>query len=126
MAEKIVDAQIEETPHKIEDEDGTWFDYTTAKNETAAKNQARADLTQLFLEFLTERFAKRGTVAKVGKNEIAFAFGDVIDKYGYSVCMVATVKPVIKCYQAHDGENRPTEAYDIDQKAQDFLDGVES
>lgn len=99
-----------------------WFDYREAKNETAAKNQARQDLSTLLFEFLQQQFGEEGQVAYIGKNEIGFTFGDVIDKDGCPVYMVATVKPVIKNYQAHSGDKRPSEAFDFDQAAQDFAE----
>ena len=102
------------------------FDYTGAKNETAAKKQARADLSALLFDFLKEKFGEDGQVAYIGKSEIGFVFGTVIDKDGFTVDMVATVKPVIKNYQAHAGEKRPSEAFDFDQAAQDFAEEQES
>jgi hypothetical protein len=99
-----------------------WFDYTKAKNETAAKKQAREDLSALLFDFLKEKFGEEGQVAYVNKNEIGFTFGDVIDKDGCPVYMVATVKPVIKNYQEHSGDKRTTEAFDFDQAVQDFTE----
>ena len=43
------------------------FDYTSSKNETAAKKQAREDLTTLFLKFLKEKFGENN-VGLVDKN----------------------------------------------------------
>ncbi len=102
------------------------LDYTQAVNETAAKNQARKDLSEMLFEFLKEKFGEDGQVGYVGKNEIGFVFGTVIDKDGFTVDMVATVKPVIKNYQAHNGEKRPSEAFDFDQALQDFAEEQES
>ena len=99
------------------------FDYTEAKNETAAKKQARKDLSDLFYEFLMEKFGdEEGRVGYVGNNEIGFAFGIVKDKDDCPVYMVATVKPVIKQYQDHIGDKRTTEAYDFDQAMQDYAE----
>lgn len=102
------------------------LDYTQAINETAAKNQARKDLSEMLFEFLKEKFGEDGQVGYVEKNEIGFVFGTVIDKDGFTVDMVATVKPVIKNYQAHNGEKRPSEAFDFDQALQDFAEEQES
>ena len=88
------------------------FDYTNCKNETAAKKQARIDLTNLFLEFLKEKFGE-DSVGLVDKNTIGFIFGNVNDKDGCPCDIVATIKPVIKNYQEHHGEKRDTEAYDL-------------
>lgn len=95
------------------------FDYTTAKNETAAKKQARIDLTNLFLEFLKEKFGE-DSVGMVDKNTIGFIFGTVNDNDGCPCDMVATVKPVIKNYQDHVGSKRQTEAYDLFQAIADY------
>lgn len=100
-------------------EDNMFFDYTKAKNETAAKNAARLDLTQLFIEFLKERFGEEN-VGLVNKNEIGFYFGEVNDNEGFPVFMAATIKPVIKNYQDHVGTKRATKAYDLEQKIEDF------
>lgn len=97
------------------------FDYTEAKNETAAKKQARADLTALFFDFLVEKFGAEN-VGMVENNTIGFAFGTIVDKEGFTVDMVATVKPVIKNYQTHAGEKRVTDAFDFDQARQDYID----
>lgn len=97
------------------------FDYTNAKNETAAKKQARADLTALFYDFLVEKFGNEN-VGMVENNTIGFAFGTIVDKEGFTVDMIATVKPVIKNYQPHIGEKRVTEAFDFDQARQDYIE----
>lgn len=91
---------------------GELFDYTGAKNETAAKNQARADLTQLFAEFLKERFGE-DKAGLIDKNTVAFIFGTVNDNDGCPCDMVATIKPTIKAYQDHNGTKRFTEAFDF-------------
>lgn len=88
------------------------FDYAQTKNETAAKKQAREDLTALFLEFLKEKFGNEN-VGLVDKNTIGFIFGTVNDRDGYPCDMVATIKPIIKNYQDHIGEKKTTEAYDL-------------
>lgn len=88
------------------------FDYTQAKNETAAKKQARIDLTELFLKLLKEAFGEEN-VGLVDKNTIGFIFGDVNDNDGCPCDFVATIKPVIKSYQDHNGSKRQTEAFDL-------------
>ena len=88
------------------------FDYTSAKNETLAKKIARNDLTNLFLEFLKEKFGE-DSVGLVDKNTIGFVFGTVNDRDGCPCDFVATIKPTIKNYQDHKGEKRTTEAYDL-------------
>ena len=57
------------------------FDYTQSKNETAAKIQARKDLTSLFYEFLKEKFGD-DKVGYVDSNTIGFIFGIVNDRDG--------------------------------------------
>ena len=101
------------------------FDYTGSKNETAAKKQARADLTALFYDFLVEKFGSEN-VGMVENNTIGFAFGTIVDKEGFTVDMIATVKPVIKNYQPHVGEKRVTDAFDFDQARQDFAEEQET
>ena len=91
---------------------GEKFDYTKQKNETQAKAAARIDLTNLFLEFLTERFGEEN-VGLVDKNTIGFAFGDVNDNEGCLCDMTATVSFVIKNYQDHCGTKRFTPAWDF-------------
>ena len=88
------------------------FNYTGTKNETAAKNLAREDLTKLFLEFLTQRFGEE-QVGLVDKNTVDFVFGDVNDKDGYLCDMAATLKVVIKNYQDHCGTKKYTPAWDF-------------
>ena len=88
------------------------LDYTSAKNETAAKKAAREDLTNLFYEFLCERFGS-DNVGLVDKNTIGFVFGTVNDRDGCPCDFVATIKPTIKNYQDHKGDKRTTEAYDL-------------
>lgn len=95
------------------------FNYTEAKNETAAKKQARLDLTALFLEFLKEKFGE-DKVGFVDKNTIGFVFGEVNDNDGCPCDFVATIKPTIKNYQDHCGEKRSTEAYDFYQAIEDY------
>lgn len=88
------------------------FDYTNAKNETAAKKQARADLTDLLVTLLKDYFGEEN-VGLVDKNTVAFIFGTVNDNDGCPCDMVATVKPTIKSYQDHNGDKRPTQAFDF-------------
>lgn len=95
------------------------FDYTASKNETAAKKQAREDLTSLFLDFLKEKFGE-DNVGLVDKNTVGFIFGNVNDKDGCPCDMVATIKPVIKNYQDHIGEIKTTEAYDLFEEIRAF------
>lgn len=95
------------------------FDYTSSKNETAAKKQARIDLTQMFLEFLKEKFGE-DNVGLVDKNTIGFAFGTVKDNEGFECDMVATIKPTIKNYQDHVGPQRETEAFDLAQEIENY------
>ena len=95
------------------------FDYTTSKNETAAKKQARTDLTELFLGFLKKEFGETN-VGLVDKNTIGFIFGNVNDNDGCPCDMVATIKPVIKNYQDHVGEFKTTEAYDLFSEIETF------
>ena len=95
------------------------FDYTSSKNETAAKKQAREDLTTLFLEFLKEKFGENN-VGLVDKNTIGFIFGNVNDKDGCPCDMVATIKPIIKNYQDHVGEKKTAEAYDLFEEIKIF------
>lgn len=95
------------------------FDYTKAKNETAAKKQARIDLTQLFYEFLIEKFGKEN-VGIVDKHTVGFIFGNVNDNDGCPCDFVATVKPTIKNYQDHIGDKRQTDAYDLFQAIEDY------
>lgn len=98
------------------------FDYTEAKNETAAKKQARDDLTALFLEFLKEKFGE-DNVGLVDKNTIGFIFGNVNDNDGCPCDMVATIKPVIKNYQDHYGDKKTTLAYDLGEEIKAFKMG---
>lgn len=95
------------------------FDYTKQKNETAAKKQARIDLTNLFMEYLVKEFGEEN-VRMVDKNTIGFIFGNVNDNDGCPCDMVATVKPVIKNYQDHIGELKTTYAYDLFEDAKAF------
>lgn len=95
------------------------FDYTNAATETAAKKQARIDLTEMFLGWLTKEFGEEN-VGLVDKNTIGFAFGTVKDKDGYECDIVATIKPTIKNYQDHNGEKRQTEAFDLGQAIEDY------
>lgn len=88
------------------------YDYTKSKNETAAKNKARADICKLFYEFLVENFGEEN-VGYVDRDTIGFVFGTVNDKDGFPCDMAATVKPVIKSYQDHVGEKRTTKAFDF-------------
>lgn len=117
---------VEIKPHKTENEDGSiWYDYTGFEKETKAQAQAREDLTQLFLEFLTEKFGKYSAVGLIDKNTIAFGCGDVTDNEGYPVFMVGSVKIQMKNYNAHVGPNRTTKAFDLDQAIQNFANGEE-
>lgn len=100
------------------------FDYTQAKNETAAKKQARADLTEVFIEMLKERFGE-DNVGLVGNNTIGFRFGDVNDNDGCPCDMVATIKPTIKQYQDHIGPSRQTYAYDLEEAIRCYANGEE-
>lgn len=95
------------------------FNYTEAKNETAAKKQARIDLTALFLEFLKEKFGE-DKVGLVDKNTIGFIFGVVNDNDGCPCDFVATTKVTIKNYQDHIGSKRETEAFDFYQAVEDY------
>ena len=97
------------------------FDYSGAKNETAAKKQAREDLTAILLDFLKQRFGEEN-VDLVDKNTIGFAFGTVIDKDGYTIDMIATVKPVIKNYQVHAGKNGDIDPFDFDEARKEYKD----
>lgn len=95
------------------------FDYTNQKTETAAKKQARIDLTAWLLEVLKKEFGEEN-VGLVDKNTIGFAFGTVNDNDGYPCDMVATIKPTIKNYQDHNGTKRPAEAFDLMQAIEDY------
>ena len=88
------------------------YDYTQAKNETAAKNEARIDLTQEFLAFLIERWGEEN-VGLVDKNTIGFVFGNVNDNDGCPCDMAATVQVKIKNYQDHCGTKKYTPAWDF-------------
>lgn len=88
------------------------YDYTHAKNETAARNEARPELGQLFLEFLKEKFGEEN-VGYVDKDTIGFIFGEVTDNDGFPCDMAATLKFVIKQYQDHSGTKRYTPAWDF-------------
>jgi hypothetical protein len=88
------------------------FDYSKAKNETAARNQARADLTALFLEFVKEKFGEEDS-GLVDKDTIAFVFGDAVDKDGYPCDMAATLKIIVKNYQDHCGTKKYTPAWNF-------------
>ena len=98
------------------------FDYTNSKNETAAKKQAREDLTALLLEFLQQKFGEEN-VGLVDKNTIGFVFGKVNDNDGCPCDMVATVKPIIKNYQDHYGDKKTTLAYDLFEEMEIFKMG---
>lgn len=98
------------------------YDYTTQKNETAAKKQARDDLTALFMEFLIEKFGEQ-SVGLVDKNTIGFIFGNVNDNDGCPCDMVATIKPIIKNYQDHIGDKKTTYAYDFFEEMKAFQMG---
>lgn len=99
------------------------FDYTNAKNETAAKKQARIDLTEMFLGWLTKEFGEEN-VGLVDKNTIGFVFGTVKDNEGFECDIVATIKPTIKNYQDHIGSKRETEAFDLGQAIEDYKMGL--
>lgn len=95
------------------------FSYLNCKNETMAKKLARKDLTKFLLELLKEQFGE-DKVGMVDNNTIGFVFGEVKDKDGYLCDMVATVKPVIKNYQDHNGDKRPSIAYDFYTAKENF------
>lgn len=101
------------------------FDYTSLKNETAVKKQAREDLTVLFYDFLCEEFGK-DDVKMVDNNTIGFIFGNVNDKENLPCYVIATIKPIIKNYQDHYGEKKIIKAYDFFQAAEDYKNKCES
>ena len=99
------------------------FDYTNAKNETAAKKQARIDVSNLLFKLLVKEFGKNN-VAFVDKDTVAFIFGTVNDNEGSPCDFVATVKPTLKNYQEHNGEIRHTEAYDFIEEVKSYRTGL--
>lgn len=101
------------------------FDYTSLKNETAVKKQARQDLTALFYDFLCEKFGV-DDVKMVAKNTIGFIFGNVNDKNNLPCYVVATIKPIVKNYQDHCGDKATIEAYDFFQVAEDYKNQCEN
>ena len=100
-------------------------DYSKSKNETATKNQARKEISELFYDFLVKEYGT-DNVGYVDNNTIGFICGTTVDKDGYTVDVVAQVKPIIKNYQDHCGEKRCTEAYDFDQAKSDYLEEKKS
>lgn len=94
------------------------LDYTMVKNETAAANQSRKDLTELLLKAIEEIFGEENS-GQVDKGTIGFVFGRAKDKDGFLCDMAANIKIIIKPYQDHEGTRRFTPAYDF-FKAKEF------
>lgn len=97
------------------------FNYTVDKTNTNAKVKAtaKADLTNLFLEFLKEKFGEENTgMVRTGtttssKNEIGVRIGTV-EINGEQVDLVATINATIKEFETRSTAKKTYEAFDFE------------
>lgn len=89
------------------------IDLLECKNLTAKKRLIRKTITEMFMDFLKEKFEEnKGDVLQVGTNEIAAAVAiDNIDGFEHDVCVL--VKAEVKSWTtpAEDAK-RKIEPYD--------------
>ena len=97
------------------------IDISECKNLTAKKSKIRAEMTELLMEFLKEKFEDvEGDVLQVGTNEVAVAVAiDDVDGFARDVCVV--VKPEVKSWTRPAATaKRQTEPYDRFEAAEAY------
>ena len=116
---------IENVNTEVEEKEYIYNDYTGYKNETQAKNAARADAMNMLKDFLIEKFGPEA-VGMIDKNTIGVIIGTVNDKDGCPCDMIVALKPTIKNYQDHSGEKAFIKAFDFVQAQKEFKSGLPS
>ena len=107
------------------------FNYTLNKDNTNAKikSTAKAELTTLFLDFLSEKFGTENVaIIRTGNssktNEIGFRIGTV-DVNGEAAELIATINPTIKEFEDHKTAKKEYVAFDFAAAVNEYNDYVE-
>lgn len=94
------------------------------KSATAVKNSARVITMEAVVKGLAEAFGEEN-IAKVGSNEYGVIVGTVLDKDGFPLDVVVTVKPTVKEWEARRTEKRVYEQYILEDEAEAYRMAVE-
>lgn len=94
------------------------------KSATAVKNSARVITMEAVVKGLAEAFGEEN-IAKVGSNEYGVIVGTVLDKDGFPLDVVVTVKPTVKEWESRKTEKRVYEQYILEDEAEAYRMAVE-
>lgn len=104
------------------------FEVSKDNTVTKIKSKAKAELTEMFLEFLKEklgdenvRMVRTGNASKT--NEIGFCFGSVKDGNNeYPIC--ATFSPTVKDFVEKKTKNKVTDPFDLEEYGKAYDDYI--
>ena len=93
--------------------------YTEMKNATAVKAQARADVMEVVVAALIEKFGG-DSVKKVGNNTYGVIVGVANDSDGCPNDVIATIAPTVKEWETRRTTKKTFVKYDLDEAAAEY------